>query len=415
MKIIYFYSAILFLIAVACSEKNLEPISTGFGKPETVTNVKTLAVPGGAYISYDIPNQEDILGVKAVFTLQEGQEREVVSSYYQTHLTIQGYNDTVSHTAQLFVINRAQELSDPIPVTFTPLKSSLQKVVDSFNFIGDFGGVKFLWTNEDQEILNFEFLGENADGALEAIKIIASQSENTSESLLGYDTIPHRFGAIVSDRWGNVSDTLYPEGHLIIPLFEEQLDHSKIEILSNNVLPATAGLSYPYENDVHWDISGWASGNSAYSMFDGNKDTWSHTYNATVPGAAITLDLHCTMKLSRLHTIQRDYSYAPRVYAQGNVENFEIWGALEKPEMNGKWEEAGWIKLEDFKTVKPSGSPLGTLTDEDLAVAANGHDFRFDITLPAVRYIRIRVNKTFGSSSNCYFAEVGFFGKAEEE
>lgn len=29
--------------------------------------------------------------------------------------------------------------------------------------------------------------------------------------------------------------------------------------------------------------------------------TWSHTYSATVPGAAVTIDLHCMMKFSRIH------------------------------------------------------------------------------------------------------------------
>ncbi len=416
MKTKYLYIAILFLlVAFSCSEKELEPISEKTGKPGQLSNVNTLAVAGGAYITYDFLEQEGILGVKAIFDLQDGQEKEIVSSAFQTHLTIMGYNDMEVHTAKLYTFNKAYELSDPVEVTFTPLKSALQKAVESFEFVSDFGGVKFMWDNEDGESLNLEFLADNAKGDLEAIKVIASQSKNASDFLRGYDPTPRRFAAIIRDRWGNVSDTLFPEGYQITPLFEEQLDYSKIEILNNNVIPAAQGNIFPYENDVHWDISGWATGSSAYSMFDGSKDTWSHTYNGTVPGAAVTLDLHAVMKLSRLHTFQRDYNWTPRVYAQGNVEEFEIWGALEQPELNGKWEEAGWTKISDFKTIKPSGSPLGTSTDEDLTVAANGHDFPVEITTPAVRYIRIKVNKTFGNSSNCYFAEVSFFGKIENE
>ena len=406
----YFYLAILCVFAISCSEKSLEPINEKTGKANQVTNIQAFAIPGGVYISYDIPAQNDLLGVKAVYTLQDGKEREVVSSYYKSNLTIKGYNDEMEHTAKLYAFNRAQELSDPVEVSFTPLKSPLQKVIESFEFISDFGGGGFLWTNEDKEILNFEFLGENAKKELQAMEIITSQSENGYGSLRGYDTIPYRFGAIVSDQWGNVSDTLSPKEGLIIPLFEEQLDHTKIEILNNNTLPANAALVYPYENDVRWDISGWASGNSAYSMFDEKKDTWSHTYTATVPGAAFTIDLHCAMKLSRVHTFQREYNYTPRVYNQGNIENIEIWGAVEKPEMNGKWKEAGWTKLGDFRTVKPSGSPLGTVTDEDLSVAKNGHDFVIDMAVPAVRYLRFRVNRTFGNVSNCYFAEISFYG-----
>lgn len=407
----YFYIMILFSVSISCSKYKLEPINEKTGNPNIVTNVKTTPISGGVRISFDVPNQNDILGVKAVYTLQNGEKREVVSSFYKTYLEIKGYTDEEIHTAKLYSFNRAQELSDPVEVSFTPLKSALRKVVESFEFKSDFGGVGFRWKNEDKEILDFEFLGENVDGELQAIKIISSQIEEGRSSLRGYDTNPYRFGAVVSDRYGNVSDTLYPKSGVIIPLFEEQLDHSKIEILYNNTLPANAALVYPYENDVRWDISGWASGNSAYSMFDGNRDTWSHTYSATVPGAAVTIDLHCMMKFSRIHTFQRNYNYTPRVYNQGNIENFEVWGAIEKPEMNGKWEEAGWQKIGDFRTIKPSGSPLGTVTDEDLSVAANGHDFTIDIDTSAFRYIRIKVNNTFGNVSNCYFAEVSFFGE----
>ncbi len=410
-----FFIAILFVVAMACSEKELVPISKGLGKPGVVSNVKVSAISGGANISYTLPDQEDILGVKAVYELQNGQTREVFSSFYQTNLTVKGYNDIKPHSVKLYAFNRAQELSDPVEITFTPLKSALEKVIESFSFIADFGGVKFMWKNEDKESLDFEFLGENTNGKLSSIKIIASEVKDASDFLRGFDTTPHRFAAIVSDRWGNVSDTLFPVQKLITPLFEEQLDYKKIEILNNNQIPSTAALTYPFENDVRWDYTGWASGNSAYSMFDGNKNTWSHTYNGTVPGAAFTVDLHCVMKLSRLHTIQRDYNYTARVYNQGNIDDFEVWGALQKPVMDGKWAEAGWIKLGTYKTIKPSGTPLGTVTDEDLSVAANGHDFPFDIGLTSVRYIRLKVNHTFGSVSNCYFAEVSFFGKIEGE
>lgn len=399
------------LLVMSCSEKDLKPINDKTGKPDKVTNVKTVPIAGGVYVSYETPSQNDILGVKAVYKLKEGKEREVISSYYKNNLEIKGYVDEEVHTAKLYTFNRAQELSDPVEISFTPLKSTLQKVIESFDFISDFGGVSFRWKNEDKEILDFEFLGETLDGELQTIEIVSSQMEEGSSSLRGYDTNPYRFGAIIRDRYDNVSDTLYPEEGVIVPLFEEQLTSSQIEILDNNTLPASSALVYPYENDVRWDISGWASGNSAYSMFDGNKETWSHTYNATVPGAAFTIDLHNTIKLSRIQTYQRNYNYTPRVYNQGNVENFEIWGAIEKPIMNGKWEDAGWVKIGDFQTNKPSGSPVGTVTDEDLSVAASGHDFPINIDAPPVRYIRLKVNKTFGNSSNCYFAEVSFFGE----
>lgn len=62
---------------------------------------------GGATISYKIPNSEDLLAVKCVYTLSDGKENEVMASYYENKLLLQGYNDTLEHTAVLYAVNRA--------------------------------------------------------------------------------------------------------------------------------------------------------------------------------------------------------------------------------------------------------------------------------------------------------------------
>ena len=43
---------------------------------------------------------------------------------------IQGYNDTLEHTATLYAVNRAQELSDPVEVKFYPKESPLSKAIN---------------------------------------------------------------------------------------------------------------------------------------------------------------------------------------------------------------------------------------------------------------------------------------------
>ena len=121
--------AVLLCIVFSCEEKKLEPITTSFGKPHQVTEVAVEPVPGGAIIYYRIPNVEDILGVKGVYTLTTGKTYEASSSFYENKLEILGFNDTLTHEVQLFTYNRAQELSDPVNVSFTPLESPLSKVI----------------------------------------------------------------------------------------------------------------------------------------------------------------------------------------------------------------------------------------------------------------------------------------------
>ncbi len=66
----------------------------------------------------------------------------------------------------------------------------------------------------------------------------------------------------------------------------------------------------------------------------------------------------------------------------------EIWGSND-PNSDGS--DAGWAKLGEFTSVKPSGLPLGQLDDSDRAVAGGGETFTFTNPKTAVRYIRFKI------------------------
>ena len=88
-KYLTFILTLLFLSS--CSEKEQLPISASLGKPGVVTNVVVEPSAGGSSISYKIPDSEDLLAVKCVYTLFDGKEKEVTASYYAvsyTHLTL---------------------------------------------------------------------------------------------------------------------------------------------------------------------------------------------------------------------------------------------------------------------------------------------------------------------------------------
>ncbi|WP_233567375.1 DUF4959 domain-containing protein [Parabacteroides sp. AM58-2XD] len=97
------------------------------------------------------------MAVKCIYTLSDNVEREANASFYENKLKIQGYNDTLEHTAILYAINRAQELSDPIEVKFRPLESPLSKAIKSVTIEADFGGARFNWKNPDKLRLMLSF------------------------------------------------------------------------------------------------------------------------------------------------------------------------------------------------------------------------------------------------------------------
>lgn len=73
---------ILFPLLFSCSEKELLPISKSLGKPEVVTNIVIEPIAGGAAISYKIPNSEDLLAIKCVYTATNGKGGCVVIKFY---------------------------------------------------------------------------------------------------------------------------------------------------------------------------------------------------------------------------------------------------------------------------------------------------------------------------------------------
>lgn len=86
MKTKYLSFILLLLAFSSCSEKELSPISGSLGKPGIVTDVTVEPLAGGATISYKIPNSEDLLAVKCVYTLSGDRENEVMVSYYETSM-----------------------------------------------------------------------------------------------------------------------------------------------------------------------------------------------------------------------------------------------------------------------------------------------------------------------------------------
>lgn len=65
--------------------------------------------------------------------------------------------------------------------------------------------------------------------------------------------------------------------------------------------------------------------------------------------------------------------------------------------------------------IKPSGSPTGTVTDEDKAAAAEGHEFTFALDQEPIRYIRFVTEETFEGTSFSHPCEFSFWGEIIQE
>jgi hypothetical protein len=382
----------------SCSEKTLEPISPSKGKPGTITVTQVTPTPGGAVISYRIPQSEDILAVKVVYTLTNGEKRESVTSFYESALLLEGYNDTKEHEVQVYTINRAQESSDPANVKFTPLESPIAKTIRSLNIVPDFGGANFSWKNEDQTALTFEFMTTDSLGNMRTVNILTSKTDSMGISLRGYAPVARKFAAIIRDNFHNVSDTLYPEDKFLTPIFERKLDKTTMQV---RILAGDA----TYDN---WE------GRNAF-IIDDDINSIGHSFTNTFPYATFTLDLGQVTQLSRFLYWQRgavsETAGGGYLYSNMNPRIFEVWGTSYTGDSpSGDW--ANWTKLLTCEIIKPSGTSPGTLSQDDITAAREGHEFSFPVTQQPLRYIRFKFIETWKTDSRnfMYLAEVSPFG-----
>ncbi|MDR1667264.1 MAG: DUF4959 domain-containing protein [Bacteroidales bacterium] len=398
-KTVYF-TCLTFLLC-SCTEKQLEPINTSKDKPSQVSDTRSERIPGGAVISFVLPQDDNVLAVKAVYTLTNGQERESIVSFYGNSLTLEGYNDTLEHEALLYTVSRAQVLSDPVPVKFTPLESPLSKTIRSAGIGSDFGGAYFTWRNEDQVMLTVEMLAENENGELQTARIVTSALDSAYFNIRGYEPKPQKFGLIIRDNWDNVSEVIYPEGEMITPRLETPLDKKLFSIYKDNNNYLTGDATF-----VNWE------GRDEY-MFDDDVATYGHSYTGSLP-VSITIDIGKAARLSRVAFFQRYGANAQQYYNWGNPRRILVFGRLETPPSSGNW--ADWTELIDFTMIKPSGtnSDFTVCTDEDTQAALNGHDASFPMSENPYRYLRFRFMTSWDNRPYVHPAEISLYGEYAE-
>lgn len=376
-------------ILAGCKNEELGPISKGNGAPYPVVIEKVENLAGGARIHFQRPEVNDLMMIKAVYKLADGKSRTAVVSKYENAITVLGYNDEEEHQVILYSLNAGMQESSPTTVTIKPDKSPLKLVEESMEILSTFGGARFEWRNEHKVPLMFELFAADGEDKLQLTRVFSSSESQSYRALRGFDTEPRRFAAVVTDTSGNISDTIYPLDNTLIPLFEQKVDKKRMSV-------------YMLNNDGDYNKFGM----QASWIFDDDVTTYGHTEK--LPND-FTIDLGSAYKLSRFRLWARLYQNS--YYSWGNPRYFRVYGRLAQPSLSGDWDE--WTLLETCEVKKPSGLSGTEQTAEDLAVAEEGHEFEMPFDVPSIRYIRFRVDDTWGGTLFAHPAELTLWGKEE--
>jgi hypothetical protein len=391
-KLTFIILVMLGFFLYGCKPEIHEPLAdAGDGStPDPLKSVTVTSLPGAAQLTYILPTSTGLLYVKAVYEIQPGVKREVRASYYNNSMVVDGFGDTLLHTVELYVVTRDEKQSAPVSVTVHPLTPPYMDVFRSLQVRADFGGVNVTFKNKSSAEISIVALTNDSIGVFDQTDAHYTNADSGSYSLRGYKAEKRKFGIFVKDRWGNMSDTLMGE---YTPLYEELLDKKKFKEVD---LPTDIGYGWGLAMTNLWDgiFTGYNMWHSADKL-DG-MPMW------------ITFDMGTLAQLSRVGLWQRNQD-GGWIYAQNNLREFEIYGSA-NPDPNGTWDNS-WTLLAHRTVIKPSGLPVGTTSAADLAAAETGELMDISLTAPKVRYIRVKVLRTWtdgGYAAN--IAEMSFWG-----
>ncbi|MGQ7868832.1 DUF4959 domain-containing protein [Sunxiuqinia sp. sy24] len=406
---------LLFVALVGCEEKSLEPISGDMEAPGVVTDITVKNISGGAEIAYTIPNDNDLLYVKATYTIDNGKVMEVKSSMYEKSLVVKGFNgidNSQEYNVSLTCIDRSDNESEPVTVKIQPEVSPLQKVKNSMQITEAFGGALYNWENPEEEPITFFFMADTITtegeepGELVATRILNTSQKEWQYISRGFPDTPREFAVIIRDNYGNETELVKPES-IITPLKEEELDKSLMSVFEYGDNPV----------DDKWN---WWEGLPS-SLIDGNVAFGSCVISYQTPYPRhITIDLGKTYKLSR-YVMQQRRNGNSYLYSYGNPKTWYVYGRSEAPVMSEEITEDldgdglqdwtnYWTLIGNHEIVKPSGLAGSDVSQEDIDAALDGHNFDMPMDLGEMRYFRIGVLSNWGNTGWVNWSEMDFYG-----
>ena len=383
---------IIFLFLLGCNEnENQDSTPPGSLTIESVTPTN-----GGGILTYSLPNDSDILFVRAEYTNSLGNDVYRVSSSHINSIEIDGLNQNTSISVRLFVIDENENISEPTDVEFTPLPSFIYLVQESISISPTLGGVNIEWENIAEKTVYVHLHIVNAGE--EEIRILSSDKEFENISVRGLESVEMTFLTKVEDFDGNITDL--EEKATISPLFEEMIDKSTWTLMSQL---SVDGNAWEGETDNFWDdIVDTAETNADNSYFIIWRDANGGVLNWPLD---IVINLNKNVKIHRLKVWQRAFWYngptgIPYYYQEENIRSFDLYASENSQD---------WTLLGQYDIGDPSDQD-GNIPQDFIDAAANGHDFDLEGVSDKFRYLKFSITSNYGSDTYVHGSEITLWG-----
>ncbi len=382
---------LLISIVVSCESEDKKDTTP----PGELTITSTEATYGGAIISYTLPNDDDILYVRADYTNGKGEAVFRTVSKHVNQIELSGFVVEEDVTVSLTVVDENQNKSKAVVHEIRPLQSFIYLVQESIEIVPDLGGVQVSWENIEEKTV-FIYL-HIADGDEEETRILSSSNATENIFVRGLEAKELGFSTKVEDFDGNIT-SLIEEGYYT-PLFEEKINKDTWALVSNLSID---GNAYEGATVNFWD--------DVVDTFETNSDNSYFIINRNDNGGVlrwpldIVIDLNKKVKINRFKIWQRAFWYngpgdQPYYYQSENLRSFDLFVSMDKSE---------WALLGSFQIEEPTNGDISqALLDEAVA----GHNFNLDEISPEFRYLKFSITSNFGSDSFCHGSEISLFGR----
>jgi hypothetical protein len=409
------------IIFLGSCKEDIGVISARSGeKPGVLTNLKYTELPGGAYISYDLPKVADLRYVKAIYTLENGRQLVSKASLYDNQVRIEGFAQIGEYDVKLTAVSVGEIESDPVTIKIKTGKPAYQSLAESFktddHLFSTFGGLNLLYENTAASNLIIRVYKKSING-WESINETYTKAVLGTIRVRGQEAISTKFGVVVRDQWGNVSDTVQ---RTIVPLEEYELNKASAYKQIAAVSETNPNGDYTINNN---NGLGPNSADISISLFDGKQtsptsyDTGKQFWGRSAPiPFTFTIDLGAAAQISRVKMWARNDNDG-LLYQAAHVKEFEVYGS-NAPIANGDW--SAWTLIGTYEGIRPSGLAFGVSpTQEDKDYAKAGEDFEVNWELQGgFRYYRVKVNSTWngireqplGNALTVAISELKFFG-----
>ena len=394
MKIIKILAIILisFTTLIGCKDdENQDSIPPGSLTIENITPTN-----GGGIISYVLPEDSDILFVRAEYTNSLGVDVYRVSSSHNNSIEIDGLNQNTPLQVRLFVVDENENMSQSVEVEFTPLPSFIFLVQESISITPDLGGVKLEWDNIAEKTVYVHLHIMNGDDV--EIRILSSNSASESIFVRGLESVEMTFLTKVEDFDGNITDL--EEKATLTPLFEEMIDKSTWSLVSSL---SVDGNQWEGQTIAFWDdVVDTAETNSDNSYFIIWRDANGGTLDWPLD---IVINLNKNVRVHRFKVWQRAFWYggptgAPYYYQEENIRSFDLYASNNSVD---------WTLLGQFDIGDPSDEN-GNIPQDFIDAAAEGHDFDLEGVSEKFRYLKFSITSNYGSDTYVHGSEITLWG-----